>query len=147
MPVIRLTVVKKPCKEWEGPFWHNGYGREGQERKHRKEWIKYNGPIPDGKMVLHTCDNPPCYEITHLYLGTHADNMRDRTVRERLARGIRVNTNKLTEEQVYEIRSRYDRGLETNLAIAMDYGITPPMVRYIGIRHSWAWLPELFPCR
>ncbi len=54
---------------------------------HRYSWMINCGPIPDGLFVLHTCDNPACVRPDHLYLGTHADNMRDLVVRKRAWRG------------------------------------------------------------
>ena len=82
-----------PCREWEGRLDSWGYGRTyfrgGPFLAHRKAWIEANGEIPDGLMVLHHCDNPKCCEVSHLYLGTHADNMRDMN-----ERGHNVNANK-----------------------------------------------------
>lgn len=65
---------------------------------HRVVYEHHHGPIPDGLVVRHSCDNPPCVNIRHLLLGTHSDNMRDMMMRAR-------STNaKLTDEQVREVR-------------------------------------------
>jgi hypothetical protein len=44
---------------------------------HRFAWLAYKGRIPTNLWVLHTCDNPPCVNPDHLFVGTHQDNMRD----------------------------------------------------------------------
>lgn len=68
------------CMEWKGSR-ANGYGQKhinGKRHKtHRLAWAWANGPIPDGMLVLHSCDNPPCCNPNHLFLGTQSDNMRD----------------------------------------------------------------------
>lgn len=70
------------CRVWPLAKTHNGYGLVGyqgaQLRAHRLAWVLTHGEIPDGMMVLHKCDNPPCCNPDHLFLGTQMDNMRDR---------------------------------------------------------------------
>ena len=92
-PAERLAagLVKSPsgCLEWTKGSSEDGYGTirvNGQTNMtHRLAWELANGLIPDGLLVLHHCDNPPCCETEptegypdgHLFLGTHGDNMRD----------------------------------------------------------------------
>lgn len=68
------------CWEWQGFRFPNGYGecRIGTTRyAHRATWILVKGEIPPGIKVLHECDNPPCCNPKHLWLGTSADNAQD----------------------------------------------------------------------
>lgn len=65
------------CREFTWRRDRDGYGRIGDALAHRVVWAHHHGPIPPGLSVLHTCDNPPCCEIDHLWLGTPLDNTRD----------------------------------------------------------------------
>jgi hypothetical protein len=69
------------CVEWTGARNDKGYGivwRDGRTyRAHRLAWIESVGPIPDGMLVLHKCDNPPCVLIEHLFLDTALGNTSD----------------------------------------------------------------------
>ncbi len=78
------------CWLWLGCTTPLGYGRitrgaavDGSEYAHRVAWSLANGLIPEKKQVLHRCDTRSCCNPEHLYLGTPADNMRDRDMRGR----------------------------------------------------------------
>lgn len=76
------------CWEWTGCRNGDGYGEILRDRRpqkaHRIAWELTHGPIPGGSHVLHRCDNPPCCNQEHLWLGTPLDNARDK---ERKGRG------------------------------------------------------------
>ena len=76
-----LKVMPSGCVEWQLSRPSGLYGQikfEGKMLKtHRVAWELANGPIPEGLMVCHTCDNPPCCNPAHLFLGSASDNMQD----------------------------------------------------------------------
>ncbi len=82
-----LENATNECIEWQGAKHRNGYGLVRIDgigfKVHRAVWTLVKGEIPKGMHVLHTCDNPPCFNIKHLFLGTHLDNMRDRKAKGR----------------------------------------------------------------
>lgn len=72
------------CWEWKGKRYPSGYGRHSKFYAHRVAYELVHGPIPAGMFVCHRCDNPPCCNPAHLFLGTPEDNAKDR---ERKGRG------------------------------------------------------------
>jgi HNH endonuclease len=84
-----LTLAPSGCIEWTGSKDPSGYGRIGiagvRHRTHRLAWELVHGPIPEGIQVLHRCDNRPCCNVEHLFLGTNAVNMADRDAKGRHA--------------------------------------------------------------
>ncbi len=76
-------------------------------RAHRVSWILTHGPIDHGMGCLHKCDNPPCVNPSHLFIGTQKDNVRDAISKNRPVisyGGERNPQAKLTEQQVLEIK-------------------------------------------
>ena len=63
-----------------------------------------HGEIPEGKVIRHSCDNRLCINADHLLIGTHQDNVNDKIRRNRHAKGEKIGTSKLTDEEVLEIR-------------------------------------------
>lgn len=107
------------CWEWMAAKHKYGYGeiRDGKSgaRASRKAYELWNGPIPEGRCVLHRCDNPPCCNPDHLFIGTHQDNMRDASMKGRLQK-------KLSPEQVASIRA--DKRLYRIIAAEFSIGLT-----------------------
>jgi hypothetical protein len=135
------------CLLWTGACYQNGYGATSLNdkpfRAHRFAWIIHHGSIPDGMLVLHKCDTPSCCEVSHLFLGTHQDNMADRAAKGRASlcgakgksngswthpelrkRGEKNNNSKLTNAQRDEIATLKDTGASRR-DVALRFGITP----------------------
>lgn len=138
------------CWTWQGSLGTNGYALfwlDGkQERAARIALLLDGRPVdPDRPFALHDCDNPRCVRPTHLYWGTHQDNMRDRAVRGRTARGDRMPharvhgsahpRAKVTEADVLAIRAAYRPGLGGELMRA--YHLSQATLWAIVNRKSW----------
>lgn len=81
-----ISKTSKGCWEWKGATSVDGYGKFksfGEQLAHRVSWVLHRGNIPDGKCVLHKCDNPPCVNPEHLFIGTKDDNNKDRALKGR----------------------------------------------------------------
>lgn len=92
--------------------------------------------IPEGYIVRHTCDNVLCVNPEHLKMGTHQDNSNDMVERGRVARGEKVASSKLTDQEVDEIRDLYNNTSYTQNDIGNFYGVSQRqisnIVRYIN---------------
>jgi len=146
------------CWEWSGFLTKKGYGMFGvgdrTRRANRVAWTIQNGPIPQGLLVCHHCDNPPCCNPSHLFLGTHMDNMRDMVEKgrspipsffENFVRGEKQHSAKLTDSKVLNMCQRYKNGDITFESLATEYGISKFACRLAIQGRTWKHVPDAVP--
>lgn len=122
---------------------------------HRVMYALRVGAIPDGQLVCHRCDNPPCCNPGHLFLGSNADNMADKAKKgraakgeksgsrlhpERLVRGESHRSAKLNYDKAEEIKQRVTDGLGVRAA-AREYGVHHSTICLIMKGRTWNRLP------
>ena len=134
-----IPVTESGCWLWTACVDSCGYGKIGvtgertQRKASRISWELFRGEIPVGIHVLHLCDVPSCVNPDHLFLGTHSDNMKDRDKKNRVRRGERAGTAKLTWEQVRIIKN----DARTMRAIAKEFRVSPSRISDIKNGKSW----------
>lgn len=126
------------CWPWTAATAY-GYGKIGMGNNfvamaHRVSWELHYGPIPDGLRVCHKCDNPPCVNPKHLFLGTAADNNMDRV---RKGRTNRVR--KIRPEQAIEIFVSLDPIAD----IAERTGLSASHIYAIKNGNKWSAITEV----
>lgn len=129
------------CLNWDGALQSEGYGYfsfDGQMYlAHRAAYEAANGPIPDGLLLRHSCDNRRCCNHDHLTPGTDQDNSDDCVSRRRHYFGERHHWAKLTVPQVQEIRASRSR----NKDLAAEFGVDPSAVSHIKRNRNWRATP------
>lgn len=163
-PVIRPELG--PCWVWTACCTKAGYGQiqSGAPNSrvlysHRVSYEIHHGIDPSPLFTCHTCDNPPCVNPAHLWLGTAGDNLADAARKGRVASGDRSGPHihrdkmkhgsehyyaaKLSEAQVLDIRSRSIDRTEhhTGILLAAEFGVNDRYIRTIRARKTWKHLP------
>lgn len=145
------------CWDWQASRHHTGYGRFKiagtiSGMANRIAWALSHRQDPGNMLVRHSCDRPQCCNPAHLELGTHADNMADKSARGRWRGGdhggVKNPRALITEEQLADIVQGLQRG-ETNMSIARRLPIGHSMVSKIRVGLMWkeqaaalGWVPK-----
>ncbi len=138
------------CWEWLGSVSKNGYGQFGINNKvyytHRAVYELIYGIIPKGLCVCHKCNNPPCCNPNHLFLGTARENSdkRDREGRWRTGDycGEKHGRSKLTEKNIMEIRTLYSTGKYFQRELGEMFGVSRTHIDRILGKRTWKHLNE-----
>lgn len=137
-----IPVPESGCWLWTGAVDDCGYGRIAVNKinrtAHRISWLLHKGDIPKNMCVCHVCDVPSCVNPNHLFLGTHASNMKDRDEKGRgyVPHGTQHGKCKLNETEVINIFNDPRHRTE----IANDYDITKENVTAIKSGRTWKYL-------
>ena len=135
---IEDQVLGHPNDCWEWPGRYKGRPVTSIKNKTmflaRFVWETYRGPIPDGKMVCHTCDNGRCVNPEHLFLGTGTTNSHDMVRKGRGQKGLRQP--KLNEDAVGLMKKRFIEGW-TYRRLSKEHGVTLNVVK--GIMRGTRW--------
>lgn len=139
-----VRVNEAGCWEWRLSLDKKGRGRirNGGSKMFasRASFIAFNGHIPDGMVVCHSCDNPSCINPSHLWLGTQKDNMQDMHEKGRYKgcaqQGERHSMAKLSRDNVLKIR----QDERTQKEIARDYKVSRPLISLIKTGKLWSHL-------
>lgn len=149
----RVAILSpSECWLWQGAINDDGYGilrfRGEAHKSHRLAWILTNGE-PGDLHVLHRCDNRRCCNLSHLFLGTHADNMKDMALKGRGTKrcGEDVPISKLKEKDIFAILELHEVQEMTQTAIARLYNVSQPNIGNIVRGDTWKHIKQEYDRR
>ena len=142
------------CILWTGGRFYNGYGqfRLGKKKikAHRFSFVIHKGPIPEGMLVCHRCDNPICVNPDHLWLGTSKQNSEDRDKKGRMGdcgacckkttgmfKGVKNPAAKITQADADSIRKKYTTGKYTYRKLAKIFYLSSASIANVIKERTW----------
>ncbi len=139
---VKVTDDLVECWIWTAATLPKGYGyfrvdKEHMEQAHRVAYRLTYGAIPSGLCVLHSCDNRPCCNPGHLFLGTRATNNADCKAKGRNNVGVRNGNSRLTPEIVAQIRAEYVQGRNGYQRLGKKFGVSLWNIREIVKGRTW----------
>lgn len=143
----KIRKSENGCWIWIGACNNKGYGvltfQAHRAQAHRLSWTLNVGEIPQNTCVLHRCDNPPCVNPEHLFLGTFSDNMKDCYSKGRHRRMVQNGASnpmsRLTDSQVEFIRQAIKEGFKTTV-VARYFDVSYTTISMIANGHTWKHL-------
>ena len=133
------------CWEWTGTRDHHGYGQmfigtihktRRAHKTHRLSYLIVHGEIPEGHLIRHKCDNPPCCNPNHLEIGLPVHNVRDAVERQQMNQGTKNGNSKFSNDQITMMRKLKREGYG-NVDIAKFFNTTSGTVCGITKGHTW----------
>lgn len=123
----------------KNPYGIFGVGSGTSYLAHRLSYYIYYGQWPRELHVAHRCDNGLCCNPKHLFLATHAENMKDRVSKERTSRGEEVGLSKLTETEVFWIYENMDKlkPIEMARLLKIDRSVISRIRRGLAWNHLY----------
>lgn len=139
--LLANTLPSGDCLIWQRGKTPNGYAKVSHKGKtigaHRLVLFFDTGCW--GEVALHKCDIKDCINPKHLAWGTASENSADMVAKNRSAKGSRVGTSKLNDEQVIEIRVKYAKGSSMR-QLGREFGVSKTAIRFIVTREYWSHL-------
>jgi len=140
LPRLDTSGGPDSCWDWQGRRCGKGYGIANFHNRpiwaSRLSWILHNGVPEKGLHVCHRCDRPPCCNPSHLFLGSAAENNKDKQTKGRHAFGERAPGNILSYADVKEIRQALSSG-QKGVRLAEKYGVSPVTISAIKVGRIW----------
>jgi hypothetical protein len=135
-------IPESGCWIWMSTIENSGYGRVCDGKKpfyaHRVAYEQKYGSIPNGKMALHHCDIRCCVNPDHLFIGSQKDNMIDKMLKNRQAKGEKHGNSRLTESQALEAKF----SSEKPEVLAKKFGYSASGIRQIKAGTAWKYLEK-----